>query len=150
MATPDGVSSQDWDRVHELVVDIWNAEAGDDEDRSMCRSRLLDFLNELEVKYGPLPSILATRADFIDGLPEKISLLRRAYNLAEVRSDRRNVLYIAHSLAELYIQDQQDPIEGRKWLDCLRRCLVEVDNAWYAEEHDRLLNAAEQLEAGQG
>lgn len=146
MGTPDGISSSDWDLVHELAVKIFNAV--EEEEKANCRRFLLEHLNGLEAKYGPLPSILATRADFIENLDRREQLLRRAYSLAESRGDGRNALYLAHSLAELYVEDFKNGSEGRKWLERLRERLVEVDDSWFAEEYERLLGAVERLSGG--
>lgn len=92
VATPDGISTQDWDMVHELAVDIVNTN-GDEQENS--RVRLLNFLDELEEKYGELPSILATRADYTADLRRKEQLLIRAYVLAGARHDSLNELELA-------------------------------------------------------
>ena len=64
--TPDGISADDWRRVHELAVEVVNLSADDDGTASdEAAERLLDVLDDLQRKYGPLPSILATRADYV-------------------------------------------------------------------------------------
>jgi hypothetical protein len=114
VTTPDGISTEDWDIVHELIVDLVNAEEGPDEEE--CRHRFLKYLDELEDKYGARPSILATRADFIvDDVPRRLELFSRAYALAAEAGDARNQLHVASSLAELYIEElttqQEWPLE---------------------------------------
>jgi hypothetical protein len=64
MATSDGMSGEDWDLVHELALEIANAEDGSPEEE-LSRNRLLRYLDELEERYGRRPSILATRADYV-------------------------------------------------------------------------------------
>ena len=60
----------------------------------------LSTLDRLEVTYGALPSILATRADYLDDEdPRREELLLQAYALAESRHDTMNLLDVAHSLA---------------------------------------------------
>jgi hypothetical protein len=108
----------------------------------------LDYLYSLEEKYGELPSILATRADYTNDLSLKKRLLARAYGLAMARGDDRNALYIAHSLAELSIEEFRDAKEGCKWLDCVKQHLTQVDDSWFAGEYDRLRNALQQLPPG--
>jgi hypothetical protein len=141
MATPDGISAKDWERVHELAVDIVNA---DEDESEGFRTHLLDYLYSLEEKYGELPSILATRADYTNDLRLKERLLARAYGLAMARSDDRNALYIAHSLAELSIEEFRDAKEGHKWLNCVKQHLAQIDDSWFAGEHDRLRNVIQQ------
>jgi hypothetical protein len=142
MATPDGITTDDWDRVHELAVDIVNA---DETEAETCRGRLLAYLETLEQKYGELPSILATRADYVDDPRRRETLLSRAYDLAKDRRDDRNTAYIAHSLAELYIGEFRDYWAGQRWLDELRQYLPQIDDAVFAEEYDRLRSLLHQL-----
>src|SRR5688572_1443807 len=98
MATSDGISTEDWDVVHEFAVKMVNAP---NSEKQHHKDQLLQYLEALEVKYGPLPSILATRADYLaDDDPAREELLLRAHALAEAQSDARNVVYVAHSLAE--------------------------------------------------
>ena len=61
--TPDGISADDWDQVHELALAIVNAE--EEVEGADHRNRLLKYLRELRSKYGELPSILATEADYV-------------------------------------------------------------------------------------
>jgi hypothetical protein len=89
------------------------------------------------VKYGPLPSILATRADYLaDEDPAREELLLQAHTLAEAQSDAGNVVYVAQSLAELYL-DKRDLTEANRWLSRMREYLVARVNADYSE-YERL------------
>jgi len=142
MPTPDGISTEDWDVVHELTVDLFNA-AEDESDRH--RARLLRYLDRLQEKYGELPSILATRADFIGDDLRKEQLLDRAYILAEARGDGRNAFYIAHSLAELYIETFKNAVEGRKWLERTQQHMIQVDDGSYVDDLERFRDALQQL-----
>lgn len=114
MSTSDGINSDDWDAVHDLSLKIVNAEA--ESETNIYTNQLLQYLDDLESKYGALPSILATRADYVLDVEEKAALLRQAYVLAEASGDATNLKEIAHSLAELYIEDLKDSYEGRTWL----------------------------------
>ena len=143
MTTPDGISSDDWDLVHELAVGIANA--ANEQEAACERYRLLEWLDELERKYGSAPSILAARADFIGNVENKRDLLLRAHSLAEERHDMRNALYVAHSLAELYLEEFQNAVEGRRWLQRVEDHLVQVDDGWFAEEYERLRAMADEL-----
>ncbi|MGC4098202.1 MAG: hypothetical protein QM706_13890 [Nitrospira sp.] len=135
MPTPDGISSEDWDKVHELAVEIVNA---GDAQSEVHRSQLLIYLDQLEKKYGELPSILATRADYVAGLKQKEALLKRAYMLANAFQDARNQLHIAHSLAELYIEEFQDPTEGKVWLEYFGKQLEQTEEPGYLGDYQRL------------
>jgi hypothetical protein len=136
MPTPDGISNDDWNRVRELATDLINATHTDAE--PACRNQLMGYLADLESQYGELPSILATRADFTDDDRARQALLHRAYALASARGDAINALYVAHSLAEHYIQDVKSIPGGRKWLDCFGNLLLAEADRHYDEDHTRL------------
>lgn len=145
MTTPDGISTEDWDVVHELTVDLVNAEEGEDEEQ--CRHRLLEYLDELEDKYGPRPSILATRADFIvDDMPGRLDLFNRAYALAAEAGDARNQLQVASSLAELYIEELRDIDAGSIWLSRAKDHVESVGNEVDWREYERVRGALERLQ----
>ena len=139
MATSDGISSEDWDLVHELAQEIVTHSMNEDEPaREDARKRMLDCLRSLQLKYGSLPSILATKADFVDDLAEREELLLRAWNLTKDRSDRVNAQEIAHSLAEFYLDEVKNPSLGTLWLDVLKEEVSEPDDAWLRAEIERL------------
>jgi hypothetical protein len=129
--TPDGISGDDWSRVYQLTVDLFCA-------KPQARKQLLNWLDELQGKYGELPSILATRADF-SPLVNKEQLLRRAYSLSTARGDRSNQLHVAHSLTEYCVDESRNDIEGRKWLDVLKGHLAEIADASYEHDYERML-----------
>jgi len=82
--TPDGISTDDWDRVHEAAIEIVNASAIEDD--VLCAhhtERLFDILSELEGRYGRIPGILATRADFADDPTMAIALHEEAVSVAK-------------------------------------------------------------------
>jgi len=105
MATSDGISTDDWDTVHELSLKIVNAEA--EAEANIYTRQLLQYLDELDAKYGGLPSILATRADYLMDRTEREALLIQAYILAEALNDTLNMKETEDSLAELYIEDDE-------------------------------------------
>lgn len=77
--TPDGISDDDWHRVHHAACDIVNASAAGDEALSEHHhERLFEIIGELEALYGRLPSLLGTRADFMDDDSAAIPLLQEA------------------------------------------------------------------------
>jgi hypothetical protein len=144
--TSDGISDEDWAVVRKLAVDVVNAETH--ERVAIARSRLLTFLDRLEAKYGTLPSILATRADYVDDPVVKESLFTDAYAIAEGLGDRRNGLHIAHSLAEHYIDGRCDLVKGEVWLQRLKAHLNESHDDDYADEYERLRTKVDQSQAG--
>lgn len=147
MATTDGISSDEWDRVTELAFEIWHHI--DDAEEETRRLQLFAYLDALETKYGPLPSILATRADFSSAgdIGNQEELLVRAYALAVERGDRFNALVIAHSLADMYLWELGKPLEGGTWLACFGTLLRhDPEDPWWQEEYDRLKEIAKTLE----
>lgn len=103
MATSDGISTADWEVVHDLALKIANAEA--ESDTNVYKKQLMLYLDELEAKYGVLPSILATRADYVEDRAEAGALLRQAYTIAAAARDTLNMKEIAESLKELQLED---------------------------------------------
>lgn len=82
--TPDGISTEEWDRVHEVAVDIVNASAIRDD--VLCAhhtQRLFDILDALETIHGRIPSILDTRADYTDDPTVAIALYEEALAASE-------------------------------------------------------------------
>jgi len=137
--TPDGIARADWDRVHQLAVDIANASSVNEAQAGARATReLLAVLDELEERYGSLPSILATRADYLEDPRQQEQVLLQAHRLAQSRQDQRNLVWIASSLAALYVEVTRDQAQGQQWLDTLAVHLRVSPDEWEAEEHDRL------------
>jgi hypothetical protein len=144
--TPDGISTEDWDQVHELAVDIVNASAADDGSAGrVALKRLLEVLDRLQRKYGPLPSLLATRGDYLADPAEREYWLEAAHEQALLRQDDKNLVWIASSLASLYVEDLRDARLGREWVDKLETYLRRTPNESEAEELARLRTALESL-----
>lgn len=139
--TPDGISTEDWDMVVELATKI--ADVVDDEhDYQICVAELMQCLDKLEQKYGVRPSILSTRADYVSDIAEALSLLKKAFVLSQSLGDKKNMTFIASSIAEKYIEDLSDFNNGQLWLNELGRCLEQ----FYDEgEHDTFLRLEEAL-----
>ena len=112
--TSDGISNEDWDQVHELVLDVVNAS---DADSDQNLDRLFGFLRTLEAKYGERPSILATQADYALDRRESERLLLRAFDLALASGDGPNIREISLSLAELYATDLKQLGDAIRWLE---------------------------------
>jgi hypothetical protein len=118
--TPDGIDTTDWDQVHELAVEVVNTSAdGDDTASDRASLRLRELLDHLQQKYGPLPSLLATRADYVDRPEDREYWLLAAHAEAEKRGDIKNLTLITESLASFYIEERPDREQGKRWLDAL-------------------------------
>jgi hypothetical protein len=136
MPTPDGIADHDWQRLREIVVDAFHALGTESE--AACRAQLEGYLDELEGKYGALPSILATRGDFALDAQLKESLLERSYSLSMDRQDRRNAVYVAHSLAQLDLGRQNIP-RARLWIERLGQYVGSADGDYFVEEYARMI-----------
>ena len=122
--TSDGISDDDWKQVVERSHALVDASSIDDEVLIQAREQeLFEVLDALERKYGPLPSLTATRADFTDETEERQRLLELAYQQAIDRDDRTNLLLVCESLAELMITDLQQKERGAKWLKLMKAYL---------------------------
>lgn len=114
MATSDGISSADWSDVEQCAEDIVAASAND-LDCHLLISNMHKLLNRLIVKYGRLPSILATEADYVEDQQLGLSLLKEAYiSACEIR-DEKNIAFIAGSLAEFYLESVIDIDKAEFW-----------------------------------
>jgi hypothetical protein len=145
--TPDGIATEDWDRVHELALEVVNASAEGEEAASKSATlRLRELLDELQQKYGPLPSLLATRADYIsDGPEERDYWLAAAYEQAQKLGDTKHLVWIAASLATLHVDDRRDLVEGSRWLTQLEEHLRATPDDSEAAEVVRLRGILETL-----
>jgi hypothetical protein len=122
--TPDGIAASDWDRVHQLAVDIVNCSTLDDGDgEARARAALMELLDELERKYGSKPSLLATRADYVDSSEDRERLLLAAFTEAKRTSDEKNQALTADSLAHFYIEEVQDLDQGARWFGLWRETI---------------------------
>lgn len=81
------------------------------------------MLDQLDDKYGPKPSLLATRADYVESPEQRELLLRAAYTEAACRDDSTNQLLVAHSLTEFFIEEVGNLEEGAMWLGTWREHL---------------------------
>ena len=118
--TSDGISAEDWDRVHDLAVDVVNC-ADDSVAWTAARRAMRDYLRELHDKYGDRPSLWATEADYADSPHETEELFLKAFDLAVRIEDEKNQKAIALSLAGMYATDLMDVDTARMWLDVERQ-----------------------------
>jgi len=137
--TPDGISSEDWGRVRELACEIVNLSGEERYEASeQATHELLDLLVELQQKYGPLPSLLATQADYVESESEREHLLHAAYREAEMKGDVGNQTWIAHSLASHYIDGVPNDPEGERWLSIAEERLCTFADEDAADDLARL------------
>lgn len=136
--TSDGVSTRDWRRVRALATRIANAPDDSDQESRLVGAMcvLIDSLTE---RYGERPSLLATKADYLEAAPERLRLLLRAYRLAEQRGDEPNLTLISSSIAQLLcIEELADFRKGRAWIGRLQKHMSAWGDESEAKELDRL------------
>ena len=151
--TPDGVPEKEWAKVTKLALAAAAASGkADDAAAADVTQKLLTMLEGLEQKFGPLPGILAARADFLDDPDEAVRLLERAYKIAGQRADVESRLTIADALAGCYIRELEDPKQGARWLaamaDALKQAGDENDVESYEELKARSRRAAARAARG--
>lgn len=95
------IPKPDWNRVHELAVEIANASIQSDEVLAESKIEALQcVLKELATKYGSCSRIAATIADYSEE-ENRLSLYRDALALAKAEGDAENEKLILESMAEL-------------------------------------------------
>ena len=140
--TPDGISTEEWDRVHAAAVDIVNATVVEDD--VLCAhhtQRLLDILDELEVTYGRIPSILDTRADYTDDPSVAISLYEEALAATE---DPDLACLALPSLIRLMIEEHHDEASISRRIHQLEQ-LTDQEKGFELEELRELQSQFEEL-----
>jgi hypothetical protein len=122
--TSDGIADDDWDRVHQLAVDIVNCSTAEDEaGEALAHASLVALLDQLDEKYGPKPSLLATRADYVESHDDRERLLLAAYEEARRMGDDKSQELTADSLAHFFIEEAPNLDQGARWLAVWRDAL---------------------------
>jgi hypothetical protein len=146
--TTDGISTRDWDTVKDYAAKIANATAGEDTDcLARLTTELLTYLDCLEDKYGKRPSVLATRADYLDDSSARAKMLGEAFRLAKSVNDRRNITLIASSLAEMFLEERRDIAQGEIWVAELG---ASIGDLWDDDDHELFRRLQEKLDRLKG
>ena len=103
-------------------------------DAGLERKRLMRALDRLEQKYGRLPSILSTRADYVDDANISLSLLKEAYVSADEDSDLKNKVIIGSSIAEMYLDSFDNKSRAGFWVKTLKKDLEKYSGDEYFNE----------------
>ncbi len=118
------IHKKDWEKVTTLACNFANAVEEHNEKLSCrYRNRIHKLLNNLMEKYGELPSLLATKADYTENIREKLPLLRKSYSLALKAKDHPNLTWVSSSIAEIYIDELKNLRSGRHWVSLLEKHL---------------------------
>ncbi len=151
VVTPDGISDEDWGRVHELALEVVNATGRDEpEENARASTALREALDDLQERYGPLPSILATRADYAEDDADREYWLLAAYSQAVGRGDLKNLVLISESLASFYVEHKDDVDAGTRWVETLEGHLAQRHEDFESEQAIHLRARLEQRASGQG
>lgn len=130
MVTSDGIEGDDWEEIVTLSAAVAN-QASIGLDSGLETKRLMRALDKLEKKYGRLPSILSTRADYVDDADVSISLLKEAYVTADENSDVKNKVFISSSLAEMYLDTFENKQLTNFWVETLKKDLEKYPDDEY-------------------
>lgn len=103
MTTSDGITDSDWESIIISAEEIAEL-TGREIDARFAQKKILSQLDRLEKKYGRLPTILSTKADYIDSTDERLSLLKEAYITADEIQDKKNKVFISGSIIEIYLE----------------------------------------------
>jgi hypothetical protein len=142
--TSDGISQDDWDVVATLAAQIANDASSEENSSEELTQKLLEQLDRLESKYGLLPSILATRADYLSDFNRRIQSLESAWSAATQISDNANRTFIASSLAALFIDELRDVPNGKRWLSHLGEAL---ETYWDDHEYKEFQRLEHEIKA---
>lgn len=138
-ATSDGISTNDWNKVTMIALEIANESVTASEQRlAELAAKMLSLLDKLLRKYGERPSLLATKADYVANADDRCALLTRAFEISNVENDRRNKLLTSSSLVEFYLEEAIDVDKGRRWLHVLRQCLIDTPDEEAQATYERL------------
>jgi hypothetical protein len=120
--TPDGIPRHEWDRVHDLALDVANASMIEDTVLSEAKTEeLLCYLRELWARHGDLPSILGTLADYTDDDLEAYDLYARAIAEAQRIGDAKNLAILLPSILELDCLDADQRTFWQAQLDFVKK-----------------------------
>jgi hypothetical protein len=133
MTTTDGIQDNDWEEVMSLAAAVAN-QTGLSLDAGLEKKRLMRALDRLEHKYGRLPSILSTRADYVDDANISLSLLKEAYVSADEAYDLKSKVIISSSIAEMYLDSFDNKSRAGFWVETLKRDLEKYSDDEYFNE----------------
>lgn len=96
------ITQEAWSEVHQKACDIANASTMDDDVLVASHTAaMLDILDTLQRDFGRQPAIIATRADYVEGIESKRQLFAEALALARELGDKTEEAEILDSLHTL-------------------------------------------------
>lgn len=143
-STSEGIPRNEWMLVEDLADKVLDANlSGDLVIELKYKEQMINLLDKLQTKYGELPSIYATKADYIDDIQQEVVLLKKGFDIANNLNDKKNRTLISGSLAQRYIEELRDKANGIIWINKIEDCLKEYydkDEAEQCSELKKLLN----------
>jgi len=133
MSTEDGIADDDWGKVTELAIKIANVSAKN-KDTTMLDHRMLKYLEKLANKYGRLPSIVSTMADYTEDLSQSLAMQKEAYVSACEMNCEYEMVNISESIAEIYINQKKDNKRGKYWLSILKANLKAKPDEYFENQ----------------
>lgn len=125
------LSRNEWGEIQGLSYAIANASSLEDNlTNDTLTKELLYKLDRLKLKYGALPILLSTRADYIENINERLKLYKQAFYGALETIDKQCVTQSAESIAELYVDEMRDYNNGNIWLKKLRYVTEKYGDQW--------------------
>ena len=144
--TPDGITNVDWKPVHRLALKIANASSAGDVGLSLQHEKQLhSYLKRLLRKYGPLPSIVSTQADYTDHPSKRVRLYKVAFDSARKINDNLNVMLAAWSIVEIYIEELKNRRAAENWLIRLKDALALCPDRYVLKEYHALTESSAKL-----
>ena len=135
MDTSDGIRHCDWVEIESLAEAIVDASSSGADDKILVNN-LISKLRNLEKRYGRLPSILATEADYVENDVEQVKLLKEAYVSSCETNDVKNKSFVSASLAEFYTEKDINPEKAKYWLDQLKVNLHSHSDSYLESVYD--------------
>lgn len=103
--------------------------------------RFVRMIDAFIRKYGENPRLLATRADMMQRSSAKIPYLLKAYRLAKLANDKQELVFTAHSIAQIYL-DRQQLQPATVWVKRLKANVLnhrdKSCNAWCSEMEEEI------------
>jgi len=103
--------------------------------------RFVRMIDTFLRKYGENPRLLATRAGMMQRPSAKIPYLLRAYRLAKLTNDKQEMVFTAHSIAQVYL-DRQQLQPATVWVKRLKANLLNHRDksckAWCSEMEEEI------------
>ena len=103
--------------------------------------RFVRMIDTFLRKYGEHPRLLATRADMMQRPSAKIPCLLKAYRLAKLTKDKQEMVFTAHSIAQVYL-DRQQLQHAPVWVKRLKANLLNHRDksckAWCSEMEEEI------------